>query len=58
MDLYLRRRSALQRAAVKDIAVSEEPLSYVRQLCTLFSGAVTDVASEFHSQPQYYCQVC
>ncbi|RCN38705.1 Vps51/Vps67 [Ancylostoma caninum] len=57
MDLYLRRRSALQRAAVKDIAVSEEPLSYVRQLCTLFSGAVTDVASEFHSQPQYYCQV-
>ncbi|KAK6730258.1 hypothetical protein RB195_006991 [Necator americanus] len=57
MDLYLRRRSALQRAAIKDIAVSEEPLSYVRQLCTLFSGAVTDVASEFHSQPQYYCQV-
>ncbi|KHJ75644.1 hypothetical protein OESDEN_24740, partial [Oesophagostomum dentatum] len=57
MDLYLRRRSALQRAAVKDIAVSEEPLSYVKQLCTLFSGAVTDVASEFHSQPQYYCQV-
>nr|CDJ83772.1 Vps51 Vps67 and Pleckstrin homology domain containing protein [Haemonchus contortus] len=57
MDLYLRRRSALQRAAVKDIAVSEEPLSYVRQLCTLFSAAVTDVASEFHSQPQYYCQV-
>ncbi|KIH60166.1 hypothetical protein ANCDUO_09589 [Ancylostoma duodenale] len=57
MDLYLRRRSALQRAAVKDIAVSEEPLSYVRQLCTLFSGAVTDVASEFHSQPQYYCQL-
>ncbi|VDM70489.1 unnamed protein product, partial [Strongylus vulgaris] len=39
MDLYLRRRSALQRAAIKDIAVSEEPLSYVRQLCTLFSGA-------------------
>uniref|UniRef100_A0A0K0DDU7 Exocyst complex component 8 n=1 Tax=Angiostrongylus cantonensis TaxID=6313 RepID=A0A0K0DDU7_ANGCA len=57
IDLYLRRRSALQRAAVKDIAVSEEPLSYVRQLCTLFSAAVTDVASEFHSQPQYYCQV-
>ncbi|KJH41444.1 hypothetical protein DICVIV_12578 [Dictyocaulus viviparus] len=57
MDLYLRRRSALQRAAVKDIAVSEEPLSYVRQLCTLFAAAVTDVASEFHAQPQYYCQV-
>uniref|UniRef100_A0A183GJR3 Exo84_C domain-containing protein n=1 Tax=Heligmosomoides polygyrus TaxID=6339 RepID=A0A183GJR3_HELPZ len=57
MDLYLRRRSALQRAAVKDIAVSEEPLSYVRQLCTLFAAAVTDVASELHSQPQYYCQV-
>ncbi|KAJ1373217.1 hypothetical protein KIN20_035570 [Parelaphostrongylus tenuis] len=57
MDLYLRRRSALQRSAVKDIAVSEEPLSYVRQLCTLFSAAVTDVASEFHTQPQYYCQV-
>ncbi|CAJ0962631.1 unnamed protein product, partial [Mesorhabditis belari] len=57
VDLYLRRRSALQRSACRDVAVSEEPLSYVKQLSALYCTAVADVATEFRSQPEHYCQV-
>ncbi|CAJ0574399.1 unnamed protein product, partial [Mesorhabditis spiculigera] len=57
VDLYLRRRSTLQRNACRDVAVSEEPLSYVKQLTGLFTTAVCDVASEFHTQREHYCQV-
>ncbi|CAD6184543.1 unnamed protein product [Caenorhabditis auriculariae] len=56
-DVYLRRRSAMQRAALRDVTVSEEPISYVRQLCGLYSNSVADIANEYRSQPQYYCQV-
>ncbi|CAB3410671.1 unnamed protein product [Caenorhabditis bovis] len=56
-DVYLRRRSAIQRNAMKDVTVSEEPISYVRQLCALYSSAVSDIANEYRAMPQYYCQV-
>uniref|UniRef100_A0A8R1I7S7 Exo84_C domain-containing protein n=1 Tax=Caenorhabditis japonica TaxID=281687 RepID=A0A8R1I7S7_CAEJA len=56
-DIYLRRRSAMQRNAIRDVTVSEEPISYVKQLCTLYGNAVSDIANEFRSMPQYYCQV-
>ncbi|CAO4363640.1 unnamed protein product [Caenorhabditis nigoni] len=56
-DVYLRRRSAMQRNAMRDVTVSEEPISYVKQLCTLYGNAVSDIANEFRSMPQYYCQV-
>ncbi|CAI5438429.1 unnamed protein product [Caenorhabditis angaria] len=56
-DVYLRRRSAIQRTAMRDVTVSEEPISYVRQLCAIYSNAVNDISNEYRSMPQYYCQV-
>ncbi|CAI2292697.1 unnamed protein product [Caenorhabditis sp. 36 PRJEB53466] len=42
-DVYLRRR--------------KEPISYVRQLCNIYGSAVSDIANEYRSMPQFYCQV-
>ncbi|CAI4226648.1 unnamed protein product [Auanema sp. JU1783] len=57
LDLYLKRRSALQRNACREIAVSEEPLSYVKQLCLLYSSAVDDVIKEFDEHRETYSLV-
>lgn len=34
--------------------MSEEPLSYVRQLSQQFLGTISDVATEFTTQPEHY----
>uniref|UniRef100_A0A914E4H4 Exocyst component Exo84 C-terminal domain-containing protein n=1 Tax=Acrobeloides nanus TaxID=290746 RepID=A0A914E4H4_9BILA len=57
VDLYLKRRSSALRAAARELTVSEEPLSYVRQASKLFVNEIVEVADEFKNQPKCYCLV-
>uniref|UniRef100_A0A0N5AU38 Exocyst complex component 8 n=1 Tax=Syphacia muris TaxID=451379 RepID=A0A0N5AU38_9BILA len=57
VDLYLKRRSAALRQSAREITVSEEPLSYVRQLSQQFINAMCDVANEFSTQPEYFALI-
>lgn len=43
VDLYLKRRSASVRNSACDLTITEEPLSYVRQVCQLFVGEIIEV---------------
>ncbi|CEF64498.1 Exocyst complex component 8 [Strongyloides ratti] len=53
VDLYLKRRSGILRGNARDLQVSEEPLSYVKKLCSLFITDIMSVANESFNQPQY-----
>jgi hypothetical protein len=54
IELYLRRRSTSARIAVRELRVSEDPLRYIRELCTLFLNAtILDVIAELHGQPEH-----
>uniref|UniRef100_A0A914XW95 Exocyst component Exo84 C-terminal domain-containing protein n=1 Tax=Panagrolaimus superbus TaxID=310955 RepID=A0A914XW95_9BILA len=55
MDLFLKRRSKALRQAASELAVSEEPLSYVKQVSALFVNGILDVASGAKSQPKNLC---
>uniref|UniRef100_A0A0N4Z8P5 Exo84_C domain-containing protein n=1 Tax=Parastrongyloides trichosuri TaxID=131310 RepID=A0A0N4Z8P5_PARTI len=57
IDLYLKRRSDILRGNARDLQVSEEPLSYVKKLCSLFITDIISVANEFVSQHPHYCLV-
>ncbi|VDN59892.1 unnamed protein product [Dracunculus medinensis] len=54
VELYLKRRSAVLRINARELTMSEEPLSYVRQLSQQFLGTISDVATEFTTQPEHY----
>uniref|UniRef100_A0AC35FNL0 Exocyst component Exo84 C-terminal domain-containing protein n=1 Tax=Panagrolaimus sp. PS1159 TaxID=55785 RepID=A0AC35FNL0_9BILA len=55
MDLFLKRRSKALRQAASELAVSEEPLSYVKQVSALFVNGILDVANGAKSQPKNLC---
>jgi hypothetical protein len=57
MDLYLKRRSACLNTKARELTISEDPLSYVRQVSTLFVNEILDVAGEFVQQKDRYCLV-
>ncbi|VDK45121.1 unnamed protein product [Anisakis simplex] len=57
IDLYLKKRSAALRSSARELTVSEEPLSYVRQLSQQFLGAIADVATEFTMQPEHFALI-
>uniref|UniRef100_A0A915BQF9 Exocyst complex component 8 n=2 Tax=Parascaris univalens TaxID=6257 RepID=A0A915BQF9_PARUN len=57
IDLYLKKRSAALRSSARELTVSEEPLSYVRQLSQQFLGAISDVATEFTAQPEHFALI-
>ncbi|MFH4980791.1 hypothetical protein AB6A40_007500 [Gnathostoma spinigerum] len=54
IDLYLKKRSSALRVSARELTVSEEPLSYVRQLSQLYLGTITDVVTEFASQQEHF----
>uniref|UniRef100_A0A915CY08 Exocyst component Exo84 C-terminal domain-containing protein n=1 Tax=Ditylenchus dipsaci TaxID=166011 RepID=A0A915CY08_9BILA len=43
IDLYLKRRSTFLRSNARDLTISEEPLSYVKQISSLFINEILDV---------------
>ena len=55
MDLFLKRRSKALRQASNELAVSEEPLSYVKQVSNLFVNGILDVAHGVRDQPKNLC---
>lgn len=55
IELYLRRRSAMLRTLSREFTVTEEPLSYVRQVSGLFINDIIEVCSELS---QYRAQLC
>uniref|UniRef100_A0A1I8ARD1 Exo84_C domain-containing protein n=1 Tax=Steinernema glaseri TaxID=37863 RepID=A0A1I8ARD1_9BILA len=58
IDMYLKRRSGAIRASAKELTVSEEPLSYVKQVSRIFVKDICDVASELsQAYPGYACLV-
>ncbi|VBB27067.1 unnamed protein product [Acanthocheilonema viteae] len=54
VDLYLRKRSTVLRATTRELTMSEEPLSYVRQLSQQFLDVISDVIKEFLMQPEHF----
>ncbi|EJD74379.1 hypothetical protein LOAG_18298 [Loa loa] len=54
VDLYLRKRSTVLRATTRELTMSEEPLSYVRQLSQQFLDVISDVVKEFLMQPGHF----
>ncbi|KAH7728570.1 Protein EXOC-8 a [Aphelenchoides avenae] len=56
-DIYLKRRSTSLRASARELTISEEPLSYVKQVSSLFINEILDVCKEFSAQTQNYCLV-
>ncbi|CAG9540323.1 unnamed protein product [Cercopithifilaria johnstoni] len=54
VDLYLKKRSAVLRATTRELTMSEEPLSYVRQLSQQFLDVISDVVKEFLMQPEHF----
>lgn len=57
MDLFLKRRSKALRNSADELAVSEEPLSYVKQISNLFINGILDVSKSVISQPNSLCQM-
>ncbi|KAI3409981.1 hypothetical protein GPALN_006347 [Globodera pallida] len=57
VELYLRCRSVMLRAAARELVVSEEPLSYVRQVSGLFVNDILDVCQELAPHRDQLCQV-
>lgn len=57
IDLYLRRRSAVLRGMSKELTVSEEPLSYVRQVSGLFVSHIVEVCTELSQHGPQLCLV-
>uniref|UniRef100_A0AC34QX89 Exocyst component Exo84 C-terminal domain-containing protein n=1 Tax=Panagrolaimus sp. JU765 TaxID=591449 RepID=A0AC34QX89_9BILA len=57
MDLFLKRRSKALRNAADELAVSEEPLSYVKQISAIFINGILDVAKEAYNQTNNLPQV-
>ncbi|KAI6222041.1 Exocyst complex component 8 [Aphelenchoides besseyi] len=56
-DLYLKRRSTFLSAKARELTISEDPLSYVRQVAKMFVNEILDVLNEFKTQPTEYCLV-
>uniref|UniRef100_A0A915PWW9 Exocyst complex component 8 n=1 Tax=Setaria digitata TaxID=48799 RepID=A0A915PWW9_9BILA len=54
VDLYLRKRSTVLRTTTRELTMSEEPLSYVRQLSQQFLDVISDVVKEFSMQPEHF----
>uniref|UniRef100_A0A0R3RQK9 Exocyst complex component 8 n=1 Tax=Elaeophora elaphi TaxID=1147741 RepID=A0A0R3RQK9_9BILA len=54
VDLYLRKRSTVLRTTTRELTMSEEPLSYVRQLSQQFLDVISDVVKEFMMQPEHF----
>ncbi|KAI6174863.1 Exocyst complex component 8 [Aphelenchoides bicaudatus] len=57
MELYLKRRTACLTTKTRELTISEDPLSYVRQVSRLFVTEILDVAGEFVQQKDRYCLV-
>lgn len=57
MDLYLKRRSTCLNTKARELTISEDPLSYVRQVSTLFINEILDVVEEFVQQKEKYCLI-
>uniref|UniRef100_A0A914HD47 Exocyst component Exo84 C-terminal domain-containing protein n=1 Tax=Globodera rostochiensis TaxID=31243 RepID=A0A914HD47_GLORO len=57
VELYLRCRSVMLRAAARELVVSEEPLSYVRQVSGLFVNDILEVCQELAPHRDQLCQV-
>uniref|UniRef100_A0A7E4USQ0 Exo84_C domain-containing protein n=1 Tax=Panagrellus redivivus TaxID=6233 RepID=A0A7E4USQ0_PANRE len=57
MDLFLKRRTKALRTAASELPVSEEHLSYVKQVSTLFVDGILDVAKTSLEQSQNLCQM-
>ncbi|CAD5208560.1 unnamed protein product [Bursaphelenchus xylophilus] len=57
IDLYLKRRSSALSQRAREFTISEEPLSYVRHVSTVFISAILEVIKEFKSQIDDYCLV-
>jgi inactivated superfamily I helicase len=43
IELYLKKRSEVLRASSRELIISEEPLSYVRQVSGLFINDIVEV---------------
>ncbi|VDK65148.1 unnamed protein product [Onchocerca ochengi] len=54
VDLYLKKRSTMLRTTTRELTMSEEPLSYVRQLSQQFLNVISDVVKEFLMQPEHF----
>ncbi|VDN01465.1 unnamed protein product [Thelazia callipaeda] len=54
VDLYLKKRSTVLRTSTRELTMSEEPLSYVRQLSQQFLDVISDVVKEFSMQPEHF----
>ncbi|KAK6106541.1 Vps51/Vps67 family protein [Brugia pahangi] len=54
VDLYLKKRSTVLRTTTRELTMSEEPLSYVRQLSQQFLDVISDVVKEFLMQPEHF----
>ncbi|KAM3721321.1 Exocyst complex component [Dirofilaria immitis] len=54
VDLYLKKRSTMLRTTTRELTVSEEPLSYIRQLSQQFLDVISDVVKEFLMQPEHF----
>jgi hypothetical protein len=46
-DLYLKHRSAAMKRACRELRLTEDPLSYQKQLTRIVMGTLCDVAQEF-----------
>jgi len=57
MDLFLKRRSKALRHAADELAVSEEPLSYVKQISATFVNGILDVTKGTLNQQKSLCQI-
>ncbi|KAL3084942.1 hypothetical protein niasHS_010011 [Heterodera schachtii] len=57
VELYLRCRSVALRAAARELTISEEPLSYVRQVSGLFVNDILEVCQELSPHRDQLCQV-
>ncbi|CAD5206066.1 unnamed protein product [Bursaphelenchus okinawaensis] len=57
IDLYLKRRSSALSQRAREFTISEEPLSYVRHVSTVFISAILEVITEFKKEKEDYCLV-
>lgn len=55
IELYLKKRSVVLRAAARELIISEEPLSYVRQVSCLFINDIVEVCTELSIYPKQLC---
>uniref|UniRef100_A0A915N0A6 Exocyst complex component 8 n=1 Tax=Meloidogyne javanica TaxID=6303 RepID=A0A915N0A6_MELJA len=57
IELYLKKRSAVLRTAARELIISEEPLSYVRQVSGLFINDIVEVCTELSIYPKQLCLI-